>query len=186
MSQKKDKRKVQSEKAIIEAGIKVLISNSSASLTDIAAAAGIGRATMYRHFDTREALIRTIARICLEDVEAALEPIADLRGKMAFEDIFNILVPLGDRYHFLTQLWRLVEQDEEWADINTQQIDDLKMLIDDAKTIGDIKTELPTVWVSTFFESTLYAAWELVQSEGIPASDAAKFAQHSFFKGCEK
>ncbi len=185
MSQKKDKRQIQSEKAIIEAGVKVLVSNSSASLTDIASAAGIGRATMYRHFDTREALIRAIAKICLKDVEIALEPAADLRGKEAFRAIFELLMPLGDRFHFLIHLWSLAEQDEELKRIDAQQIEDLQLLIDDAKSTGELQTGLPTRWVSDFFESTLYAAWGFMQSEGISASEAAKLAQHSFLKGAK-
>jgi AcrR family transcriptional regulator len=185
MSHKKDKRQIQSENAIIEAGVKVLIGNSSASLTEIASAAGVGRATMYRHFKTREALVRAIAKICLEEVEVALEPTADLRGKAAFAAIFESLMPLGDRYYFLTHLWSMVDQDEELERLDAQQLDDLRLLIDDAKSTGELRTGMPTRWVSVFFESTLYAAWGFMQSDGISASDAARLAKHSFFMGCE-
>ncbi len=184
MSHKKDKRQIQSEKAIIEAGINVLMGNSSASFADIASAAGIGRATMYRHFETREALIQKIAKTCLEEVETALEPTEDLRGRIALETVIKVLVPLGDRFHFLTNLWSLVDQDEELEQINAQQISDLNLLIEGAKATGDISNKLPTIWVSAFFESTLYAAWVLIESGQIPIDDAIQFACYSFFKGC--
>ena len=47
-----DARIKRSRTAIIEAGLECLNQNNEASLTDIANQAGVGRATLYRLFET--------------------------------------------------------------------------------------------------------------------------------------
>ena len=53
--------------AILEAAAKVLAAQGDqASMLDIAAAAGVGRATVYRYFPTRQALLDELAGVALE------------------------------------------------------------------------------------------------------------------------
>ena len=101
MSHKKDRRIVQSEQAIIEAGISALLLNPSAGMSEIAQFAGVGRATLYRHFESREALIRKLAIVCAEETDIALEPYAHLTGRAAIEAVIDVLVPMADRFRFL-------------------------------------------------------------------------------------
>ena len=45
----------------MRAGIETLLADRSAGMSEIARNAGIGRATLYRHFETREALVKKLA-----------------------------------------------------------------------------------------------------------------------------
>ncbi|WP_158240424.1 TetR/AcrR family transcriptional regulator [Mycobacterium hubeiense] len=47
-------------RAILDAAARVLGQRSEAGMADIAEEAGVGRATLYRHFPTRESLIRGV------------------------------------------------------------------------------------------------------------------------------
>ena len=186
MSHKKDRRIIQSEEAIVEAGIKTLLINPSAGMSEIAAAAGIGRATLYRHFDTREALIRALALRCYEEIDEAWKPYEHLFGKAAIEKIIDVLMPIANRFRFLGSLWAYIEGDEEIERVEAEITKDMNLLFDHAKSIGDIDAGLPTEWITSFFDSILMACWMMVESKEATPEDAANFAKHFFFFGCSK
>jgi TetR/AcrR family transcriptional repressor of lfrA len=53
--------RARTRKAILEAAMTVLAENPTASLSDIAAAAGVGRSTLHRHYPERTDLIHALA-----------------------------------------------------------------------------------------------------------------------------
>ena len=67
-------------------------------MSEIALAAGVGRATLYRHFETKEALTRALAKQCLQETDEILEPARSLKGRPALEAIIDCIVPLADRF----------------------------------------------------------------------------------------
>src|SRR5918912_1121803 len=58
---------------IVEVAARLLGEDPHAGMTEVAAAAGVSRATVYRHFATREALIAAIQQQAVEQAERALE-----------------------------------------------------------------------------------------------------------------
>ena len=186
MRSQKDKRLIQSEKAIIEASIETLLANPSAGMSDIASAAGVGRATLYRHFESREALIEKLILICVEALEVANAPIQHLTGRAAIEAAIEVTMPLADRFHFLTTLWTGTEESETLKQIDRQLINEMATLVDQAKEAGDINPSLPTMWIVSFYESTLTAAWWLIASGDLAIDDAIEYTKQSFFSGCGK
>jgi len=183
MSHKKDQRILKSEKAIIEAGISTLLANPSAGMSEIAEMAGVGRATLYRHFESREALVRKLAIVCNEEIDDAIKPYEHLKGRALIEAIIDVTVPMANRFRFLVSLWSLVEEDEVIRHINKQVQRDLYMLIEQAKKAGEIDKGLPTAWVVAFFDSTLDAAW-ILENDDISTKDVAELVKKSFFRGC--
>lgn len=181
---KKDKRLVQSEKTIIEASIQTLLVNPSAGMSDIATAAGIGRATLYRHFESREALIEKLILVCVEALEAATTPLQHLFGRAAIEARIEAVMPLADRFHFLAMLWTETVDREAIKQVDNQQANEMATLIHQAKEAGEINPSLPTLWVVTFYEGTMMAAWWLIASGDITIDDAVVYVKQSFFSGC--
>lgn len=184
MQEKRDQRIVKSEKAIIDAAIRVFTNNPAAGVSDIAAASGVGRTTLYRHFESREALVAAITLHCFEEVEEALQPVHELQGREAIEATFACLIPVANRYRCLNTLWPEVHNDPRIADKTRQSSQEMEWLVDQAKKSGEIDTSLPSVWLATLFEMTLYAAWSLLDSGDISADQAAQLAARSFFNGC--
>src|SRR5919205_1523261 len=54
--------------AIVEAAARVLaVGGEQASMNDVAGAAGVARATLYRYFPSRQALLDKLARVAADD-----------------------------------------------------------------------------------------------------------------------
>jgi TetR/AcrR family transcriptional regulator, mexCD-oprJ operon repressor len=87
--------------AIVEAAAGVLADRGEqASMSDVAAAAGVARATVYRYFPNREALLEALGRLALEDIgdrlaAARLDEVAvgDALGRAV-----RALVTVGDGF----------------------------------------------------------------------------------------
>ncbi len=183
---KKDKRFIQSEKAIIEASIETFSLNPAAGMSEIAAAAGVGRATLYRHFESREALIEKLAIICLEQLNTVTAPLKQLSGRAAIEAEIEAVMPLADRFQFLIKLWTIAADSDIVKQIDEQQRNELATVIEQAKEAGEIAPQLPTVWIVSFYESTLATAWSLIASEKITIDEAVAYTKQSFFQGVKK
>ncbi len=186
MSQKKDKRIVQTGEAIIEAGTRTLLSNRSAGMSEIAEAAGIGRATLYRHFKTREALIKKLALSCYEEFDAAYAPHIHLEGKAAIQKVLEVAMSMAQRFNFLIRRWSLVEEDEDLQRVDAEAQYEMTYLFEQARKSGDIDGSFPDEWLVAFFDSVLDAGCVLVESGDASAEQVANYAIESFFSGCGK
>ena len=90
--------------AIVRAGVELLAQNPGAALADVAARAGVGRATVHRHFPARDDLLRALAIDALDATDAACADLDDAPTAVAaLERMFEALVPLGPRYAFLAR-----------------------------------------------------------------------------------
>ena len=180
----KDKRFIRSENAIIEASIQTLLINPSAGMSDIAEAAGVGRRTLYRHFESREALIEKLILLSVEELRAASTPIQQLTGRAAIEAYIEVKMPLADRFHFLTTLWTGTEESEAIKQIDEQLLNEMATLVEQAKEAGEIDPGLPTMWIVSFYEGSLMAAWWLIAAGDLTIDDAVTYVKRSFFSGC--
>src|ERR671931_2542595 len=71
--------------AILEAAARVLaVGGEQASVNDVAAAAGVARATLYRYFPSRQALLDELARVAAE--EAGTPPASGKVEEVAAEE----------------------------------------------------------------------------------------------------
>jgi len=171
-----------SEIAIREAGFAVLSRKPGASLSEVAVAAGVGRATLHRHFASRSDLVTALARLALTELDQAVE--AATQDAASYWDALQLtmqaVIPLAHRHMFL------VQEDIHDPDIQAafeQDAQELRDLIDAAKTEGAIRSDLPTEWVAQAYEHLIYAAWEMIRREEATPRQAKDLAWAQFSEG---
>lgn len=171
--------------AIIEAGFAVFSRDPSASLSVVAEAAGVGRATLHRYFPGRDHLINELARIAITEMdEAAQAACAEAQTAAdVLEMTLHALVPLADRHGFLGHLTP-DEDDELQAEFRRQQAETEEMFAG-AKEEGVFDRSVPTSWLVQAYEFLLYAAWESVRTGEATAEQAARLAWRTLKNGLE-
>jgi len=167
-------KRLPARQAIAEAGFELLSRNPGASLSEIAEHAGVGRATLHRHFASREALLIALAHQAIAEMDHAAEVAChDAPSHTdALKRCMEALVPLGDRHSFLAHI--PLEEDPAITAAFERQAGETRDLVDAARQEGTFAATVPTAWIVQAFDHLLYAGWESVRSgESTPAQAAA-------------
>lgn len=152
-------------------------------MESIAEGAGVGRATLHRHFGSRQDLIRELAWMAIRDNDAAVASIE--WGTTASEMLLATLeaiVPLGDRFHFLSKELDVFAEDELAGQLQ-RQLRELEELVAALKTEGAIAPDVPTAWVVATIDSLIYSAWHAVQQGTIAPRDAPQLVYRTVLQG---
>jgi TetR/AcrR family transcriptional repressor of mexCD-oprJ operon len=131
--------------AILESAAGVLAARPQASMGDVAEAAGVARATLYRYFPTREALLEALGRHALVDAGAGLEgagldrvPVPD-----GFERAVRALVGVGDYFVVLARGREGAEQ----AEFDRRVVEPLRKLIERGQADGIVREDVHASWL---------------------------------------
>lgn len=92
--------------AILEGAAEIFaLQGAQASMNDVAEAAGVARATVYRYFPSREALLDELAQTAIRDVEARLASarIGEVAPEEGIARAVRALVDVGDSFVLLAR-----------------------------------------------------------------------------------
>ncbi len=183
MSQSHSQRTM-ARQSLLDAAGQVLARNPGAAMADIAEKAGVGRATLYRHFPTREDLIRALALESLRQTDEATRqiPVEHLSAEAVLAEIFEAIVPMGDRFRFLLNEPAALHDPEIEAACDRQR-DELAELVDAMKAEGTLDRAVPTAWVVAAIDALIYAAWDAVDEGAVARRDAAALAFRTILLG---
>ncbi|MEL7466030.1 MAG: helix-turn-helix domain-containing protein [Pseudomonadota bacterium] len=169
--------------AIIEAAFLVFNETPAASLGDVAARAGVGRATLHRYFHGRAELMRALALTAMEELDQAIEE--KTAGVETYDEGFRLalhaIVPLAARQWFLSQ--EGLEADAEIAAAYAESKRQTRADVERAKDEGVFAADVPTEWIAAAYEHLAYAAWELVRSGDATPKQAADLAWRTLSQG---
>jgi AcrR family transcriptional regulator len=133
--------------AILEAAAGVIAaSGESASMSDVAAAAGVARATLYRYFPNRQALLDDLAALAVDDAEGRLAA-ARLEEVPTHEGVTRVvraLVDVGDAFVVLAR--ERVQPDAEHFEQSVGA--PLRQLMERGQAGGDLRDDVPTTWLT--------------------------------------
>ena len=168
--------------AIIDAAIDIFARNPGAPLAEVAAKAGVGRASLHRHFPSRGDLVTAITRQCMNEIDAAtaraLEGARSARERLS--RMLEAVVPLGDRYHFLAAE---AFHDESLRTQHEEELAWLARLIGELKEEGAIATDVPQSWAVANIDAQVWLAWSEVAAGNLAPAHAAKLACRTLLEG---
>jgi TetR/AcrR family transcriptional regulator, mexCD-oprJ operon repressor len=132
--------------AILEAAAAVLAERGEqASMADVAAAAGMARATVYRYFPNREALFEALGRLALEEAGERLEAarLEEVAVAQAFERAVRALAAVGDSFVVVSRESARTDP----AEFERRVASPLRGLIERAQSSGEVRDDLPASWL---------------------------------------
>jgi TetR/AcrR family transcriptional regulator, mexCD-oprJ operon repressor len=169
--------------AILEAAAEVLASRGEvASMADVAAAAGVGRATVYRYFPSREALLDELADLALRTAGDRL--LAAGLPKVSVEEglarAVRVLVGVGD--YFVVLARERVRPDP--TQLEQRLSAPLRALLERGQETGVIRTDVPVSWLTDSLLSLVVSV--LLARPALGEEDAVAVITGLFLDGCRE
>ena len=166
MSQRQTTLHARVSAAILEAAASVLAERGEqASMADVAAAAGMARATVYRYFPNREALFEALGRLAVDDAGERLEAgrLEEIPVPDAFERAVRALVAVGD--YFVVVSRQSARPDPE--EFERRLAAPLRGLIERAQSLGEVRDDLPASWLMESFVGIVTSGLQTRPSLGV-------------------
>ncbi|MEM6619281.1 MAG: TetR/AcrR family transcriptional regulator [Pseudomonadota bacterium] len=169
--------------AIIEAAFIVFAAHPGAPLAEVATRAGVGRATLHRHFPKRADLMNALSLVAVKELDQAVAA-ATADAQTAAEALslaLHSIVPLANRQWFLSQEWHDLSPEVDAAHAFGRG--ELHATFEAAKREGAFGRHVPTRWLIEAYENLIYSAWSLVRSGDATPKQAADLAWRTLTLG---
>lgn len=166
---------------IIESATTLLAVNPGASMAEIAEASGLVRATLYRHFPTRDDLIQAMYAEALDDALKAILSVDPEQGKAtdAIARVVDALLVVGDRYRILSEQRRgYPELREKEQSVGAPLI----ALVERGRQGGELRDDMPLRWVVAALGSLVNEALRAVGREDIDRAEAGTLVTRTFLE----
>jgi AcrR family transcriptional regulator len=168
--------------AIVEAALKVFAADgSTATLDDVAVAAGISRATLYRHFSSREELFAALVDEAYADVHARLRAAKtdDVPFGEALARVARAAATTGTQFIALCSEPLAAKS----HDLETEYERIMAALFERGKAEGSIRPSLSNVWLCESWSALTVAALRHGSEEGLGPEPIAALLVDQFLAG---
>ncbi|AYN42270.1 TetR/AcrR family transcriptional regulator [Streptomyces dangxiongensis] len=134
---------------VLRSAAALLTRKSTATMDEVARAAGISRATLHRHFAGRDALVRALESLGIAECEAALERARPEDGPApeAVRRLLREIQPAAGLLAFLygeNQLWEADRQHDGWQRLDTR----IGALFQRGQRDGAFRIDLTPAWLT--------------------------------------
>jgi TetR/AcrR family transcriptional repressor of mexCD-oprJ operon len=122
---------------------------SAVSMTEIASRSGVGRATLYRHFPTREILLQELQRVVVESVGEGLRAaqLETLPASVALDRAVRVVLAVGHEYAVVIR-----EQVPVPRDVAERLVrDPIRGMLSRGQAEGLLRSELSVEWLEDMF-----------------------------------
>ena len=170
--------------SVIGHATRLLCDDPTIDMLEIASASGIGRATLYRHFPTREALIVAITKQALDETEKAVEAsrLEEGTAAEALIRLISALIDIGDRYRFLlSQGKAMVEEQRQGHGMRFSAA--VEALFRRGQASGEFSALLSPSWMATIFGSLVVTVIHEVATGNLDQPQARATVSHAMLHG---
>lgn len=169
---------------IIDGATLALAENPAASMREVAEHSGVVRATLYRHFSSREELLREIFRSAGESTQAAIKAAEPQRGPAteALRRQIEALLEVAGRYRIIA------EQRLAFADLEgevAQAMTPLVELIERGQSEGSIRADLSARWLARTLPTLCTAAPASLAEGDFEPAEAVDVILKTFFESLD-
>ncbi|MFR9799311.1 TetR/AcrR family transcriptional regulator [Streptomyces sp. MS06] len=155
---------------VLRTAATLLTRKSTATMDEVARAAGISRATLHRHFAGRDALVRALEELGIAECETALDAARPEDGPAgeAVRRLVAAIEPAAGLLAFLyteNQLFEGEAQNEGWARID----DRVAALFRRGQADGEFRIDLTPAWLTEALYGLLASgAWVVAEGRVAP------------------
>ncbi|WP_432056111.1 TetR/AcrR family transcriptional regulator [Streptomyces sp. bgisy022] len=155
---------------VLRAAASQLTRKPTSTMDEVARSAGISRATLHRYFAGRDALVRALEALAIEECEAALEGARTREGPAsdAVRRLVDRIEPHAGLLAFLyteNQLFEGGEQNEGWTRLD----DAVAALFLRGQESGEFRVDLSPAWLTEALYGLLAsAAWAVAEGRVAP------------------
>ncbi|MEN8652905.1 helix-turn-helix domain-containing protein [Streptomyces sp. 21So2-11] len=134
---------------VLRTAAALLSRKATATMDEVARAAGIGRATLHRHFAGRDALVKALEDFGLQELEAALDAtrLDEDRAEDALRRLIAELEPVAGLLAFLVtenQLFESEQINDGWARLDAR----VSALFRRGQERGEFRIDLTPAWLT--------------------------------------
>ncbi|MEB8336677.1 TetR/AcrR family transcriptional regulator [Streptomyces endophyticus] len=157
---------------VLHSAAALLTRRSTATMDEVARAAGISRATLHRQFAGRDALVRALEELGLAECESALDRarLDEGRSADALRGLIRELEPSAPLLAFLVtenQLFEGEQQNEGWARLDAR----IEALFRRGQEAGEFRIDLTPAWLTEALYGLIGSGAWAVQDGRVAAKD---------------
>lgn len=161
------------DEVLLDAATAVLARDPGASMQEVARAAGVGRATLYRRHPSREDLLRAIRLRALGECTAALAEVPAGGGPWErLAESVRALMAVVDRYRVLANAPRLDRSDPEQRSLADRIEAPLAGIVEEGVARGEFRLAVPVPVAAAMIVALLPAARRGVVEAGVDPAEA--------------
>lgn len=167
---------------VIDAALDLLASKPNASMAVIAAQSGVGRTTVYRHFPTREDLIRALFERIVSEARAVTTDVIG-SDRPARETLFNLgpaIIGIGRRFQFLEGVRQL--GNEVILESTLDPDDPVRRFLVEAREQGAVRRDLPIQWMIRSINNLATVAMVELGAERMDSEEAGRLLGQTFVR----
>jgi TetR/AcrR family transcriptional regulator, mexCD-oprJ operon repressor len=169
-------------RAILESVARTFAERGSAvSMTEIATRSGVGRATLYRHFPTRETLLAELHRVAVHDIGDALRAagLEELPAAAALERAARVVLAVGHKYAVVVREQVPVPRDEAAALVR----EPLRQVLRRGCAEGVLRGDWSIDWLEDMFVGLVGAGVQQIVRRGADLDVTARVVVSAFLDG---
>ena len=153
-----------------------------ASMAQLAAMVGVSRATLCRHFPSRDNMMQVVSMTCIESAELAFARARPHEGsaEQAIQRLIEELLPIAELYAFLDHADEAME-----ARVRPLRASFIA-LFQKWQNAGAVRVDLPAAWLVESLSALLRSAATMIRSGRLARNDAARSVFELLWRGIPK